>query len=464
MSRTPLRGVRRLFAVLAAALTAGALTVPAAHADGPQLVITAAVDPGPQLVGRPFPITLTLTNTTDRPLTKVTLWDEHVSGSYLSIQDWAGLGGSPQAGVDLDAGATRSFTVTAVVWSWRQDVPHERFRGSWDQPGDLVVPLTDPTTTRGSASGVVYGDRNENGAFDAGEGLAGAVAYLTGSGSGSPIEVTTGADGQFTFTDLPAQRYGISSYRLPDGWVSDAGGPQYVDVDGSVPGPQRNLRALRPLSEKLHATGAFDRATYQVGDPVQVTFTLTNVSGAPLHGVAVGCDRFGSDDHLLGWGSWTDLSPAAAVDLAPGESRTFTESGTVPSAATQYGGFYAACDFGSDPGPIEGRPRVNLDAHVAAPPGTTGGVVYHDDNGNYTADPGEAITGTAVDLVDRVDGTVAASAVSDAQGHVAFGTVPAGRYTVRVAGGWRPADGDDGAVAVGTCWSCGEEWALRYQR
>jgi hypothetical protein len=460
VSRTPLRGVRRLFAVLATVLTTGALTVPAAHADGSQLIIAASVSDAPQLVGKPFPITLTLTNTTDQPLTKVTLWDEHISGSWLSIQDWAGLGGSPQAGVTLDPGVTRTFTITAIVWSWNSGVPHERFRGDWAQPGDLVVPMADPTTTRGTASGVVYGDRNENGAFDPGEGLPGAVAYLYGTGSGSQFEATTDAEGRFTFTGLPARRYGISTRPLPDGWVND-GTQSYLDVDGSDPGPAVQLRALRPFSEKVHATGSFDRDTYQVGDTVQVTFTLTNVSGGDVHGITGGCDRFGSDDHLLGWTGWTDIVTSSGFDLAAGQTRTFTETGTVPEAATTYGSFYLACDFEPNPGPGEG-PRVDLFAHVPAPPGTTGGVIYHDDNGNFTVDPGEPIAGTAVELVDRVDGSVTATTVSDAQGHVAFGSVPAGPYSVRVDG-WRPAD-DAADVAVGTCRNCGQDWALRYQR
>ncbi len=447
--------------MLAAVLTTGAFVAPAAHADGPSLLITASVGAGPQLVAKPFPITLTLTNTTDRPLTKVTLWDEHLAGSWLSIQDWAGLAGSPQAGVTIDPGATRTFTITAAVWSWN-GAPHDRFRGPDAEGGELSVPMIDPATTHGPASGVLYGDRNENGTFDAGEGLPGAIAYLYGTSSGNPIEVTTDADGRFTFTGLPAQRYGISSRNLPDGWVYEAATEQRVDVDGSDPGPVVQLRAVRPFSEKLQATGSFDRGSYQVGDTVQVTVTLTNVSGGDLHGITTGCDRFGGSDHLLGWPGWAIAAPAA-IDLAAGETRTFTETGTVPSAATAYGSFYVACDFGIDPGPVTGRPTLDLVAHVPAPPGATGGVIYHDDNDNYTVDAGEAITGTAVELVDRVDGAVTATAVSDAQGHVAFGTVPAGRYEVRVDG-WRAADGDYPYVSVGTCWYCGEDWALRYRR
>jgi hypothetical protein len=453
--------VRRLFAVLTTVLTTGAFVAPAAHAGNPSLIITASVGDGPQLLGKPFPITLTLTNPTDQPMPKVTIWDEHLSGSGISIQDWAGLAGSPQAGVALDPGATRTFTITALAYNWNSGVPHERFRGDWAQGGELVIPMIDPTTTHGTASGVLYGDRNENGAFDAGEGLPGAIAYLYGTSSGDPIEVTTDADGRFAYTDLPARRYGISSRNLPDEWVYESAVEQRVDVDGSDPGPVVQLRAVRPFSEKLHVTGSFERGTYQVGDTVQVTVTLTNVSGGDLHGITTGCDRFGGSDHLLGWPDWAIAAPHA-IDLAAGETRTFTETGTVPSAATPYGSFYVACDFGIDPDPLTGRPMLDLVAHVPAPPGATGGVIYHDDNGNFTVDAGEPITGTAVELIDRADGAVTATAASDVQGHVAFGNVPAGRYELRVDG-WRPADGDYPYVSVGTCWYCGEDWALRYR-
>ena len=184
MSRTPLRGVRRLFAVFAAVLTTGALTVPAAHADGPQLIITASAGDAKQLGGRSFTVSLSLTNTTDEPYTGVKIWTEHLSGSFVSIQDWAGLGSQDQ-GVTLDPGATRSFTLTAIVWSWRDGVPSERIHASfsgWDQqPGDYTVPLIDPTTTKGSVSGVVYGDRNDNHQFD-----AGAFQQAPTAGSRSP--------------------------------------------------------------------------------------------------------------------------------------------------------------------------------------------------------------------------------------------------------------------------------------
>lgn len=458
MSRTPLRGVRRLVAVLAVTLTAGALAVPAAHADpGPELVITATVDDSTHLVGKPFPITVTLANQTDRQLTKVTIYRNHLSGSYYSVQDWQGIGPSGQ-GVTLDPGATRAFTLTGTVWSWRADVPHEEFRRSgWDQSATLTIPLVDPTTTKGSASGVVYGDRNENQAYDEGEGLAGATVSLSGSTLPN-LEAVTGADGQFSFPDIPAQRYGLSTHSLPGGWVADSTSWSNVDVGGGDPTSGLRLRGVRPLTEQLHVTGAFDRQTYQAGDPVQVTFTLTNVGTTPLTGITLGCDRFGSVDHLLGWDSWSDILYPATVTVAAGETRTFTETGTVPPTAAKYGGFYAECDFSTEPGPGEGLPNVYIVAHVPGPAGSTGGTIFHDDNGNYTPDAGEAVTDTAVTLVDEVDGSDVATAETDANGHVSFSSVPAGSYTARVADGWTPVDA--GSIHVGTCPGCGREWSL----
>lgn len=454
--------MRRLFAVLAAALTFGALAAPAAYADDtPELVITASVDDAPQLVGKPFPITVTLTNRTDQPMTKVTIWAEHLSGSYLTVDDWAGIGVFDQ-GVTLDPGVTRSFTLTAAVWSWNLGAPQTEFRGFGSvQSAVLTVPFVDPTTTTGSATGVVYGDRNDNQTYDDGEGLAGAAVTLFGTGD---FHQVTGPDGRFTFSGIPAQRYSLSVGNLPDGWVLAATGTQYVDIGGGEPTTEPKLRAIRPLSEQLHVTGSFDRHDYQPGDSVQVTFTLTNVGDKPMADISIGCDRAGgSEQHLLGWESWSDIAYPAKVTLAAGESRTFVETGTVPAASTKYGGFYAGCDFGPESGPLDGRPELLVYGRVPAPPGATGGTVFHDDDGDYTVDPGEAIGNTAVTLVDAIDGTETATAETDANGHVSFASVPAGFYVLRVANGWRPIDHHGDEIAVGTCWSCDGGWTLRFK-
>ncbi|HKN54249.1 MAG TPA: SdrD B-like domain-containing protein, partial [Amycolatopsis sp.] len=270
-----------------------------------------------------------------------------------------------------------------------------------------------------------------------------------------------GADGRFTIANVPAQRYGISVHNLPGGWVFDGdSSTMNADVDGSTT-PQALLRAVRPLSEQLHATGSFDKRDYQPGDPVQVKFTLTNVGSTALQDLTIGCDRFGSDDHILGWQSWPDLQK---FSLAPGETRTFTETGTVPQVSPKFGGFYAACDFGPERGPIDGYPNVNILARVPGPSVPTKGSVFHDDNNNSTQDPGEGIANRFVTLNDVIDGHHIATGRTDADGHVSFASIPAGRYVVRVAGGWVSAT-PDMFITVGTCgFSCSGDWTLIYKR
>ncbi|QRP51030.1 hypothetical protein I6J71_29845 [Amycolatopsis sp. FDAARGOS 1241] len=450
-----------MLAGLTAALILGALTTPVASADPAKLVITASVDDQVHLVGKPFPITVAVHNASPDPLTGITLYGERVSGSYLSLDGW---GEFSYPGGTLAAGETRTFALTATVYSWLDGPPDVNFTStsipSWDvQPAQLTVPFLDPTTTTGSLHGVLYGDRNENNAVDAGEGLAGAPVEIHGD---TTLDTVTGADGSFEFADLPARYYQLFTHDLPDGWVLPD-----TNIGFDVSGGDQNaeVRAVRPLSDQLKATVSADRDSYAPGDQARVTFTLTNTGSRPLSGISGACNRLGGSQYqLTGWQSWTDLVYPASLTFAPGETRTFTEIGTVPAAADQYGGFAVDCDFGPEMGNLEGNPAVNLWARVPGEPGVTSGWIYHDDNKNYTLDPGEAIADTAVSLVDIISGQTAATGTTDADGHVSFGSVPAGRYDLEVADGWVTAEQGSFEVQAGTCQSCGWEWSRTFTR
>ncbi|MET7996011.1 hypothetical protein ABZU76_34505 [Amycolatopsis sp. NPDC005232] len=458
--RSP-RGVFRLLAGLTAALTLSALITPTASADPAKLVITASVDEGVHLVGKPFPITVTVHNASSDPLTAITLYTDQMVGSYASVNSWGDFG---YPGTTLAAGETRAVAVTATVYSWGGASPEFDITSnsidSWDvQSAHLSVPFVDPTTTTGSVHGVVYGDGNGNGTFDPGEGLAAAPVRIYGD---TTLDTVTGDDGSFTFADLPARYYQLFSTTLPDGWLlADPNGG--IDVTG---GDQNvELRAVRPLSDQLTASASVDRDAYAPGDQAQVTFTLTNTGSQPLSGISGNCDRIGGSQYqLTGWQSWTDLVYPASLTFAPGETRTFTETGTVPPLADQYGGFAVDCDFGPELGNPDSNPEVRLWARVPGAPGTTSGWIYHDDNTNSTHDPGEAIADTAVSLVDILSGQTTATGTTDADGHVSFGSVPAGRYFLKVADGWVPADAGSFQVQAGTCQSCGWEWSQIFTR
>ncbi|MFD8495751.1 SdrD B-like domain-containing protein [Amycolatopsis sp. NPDC059657] len=462
MSKTPLRGVTRLFAVVAAALTIGALTSPVASAAPIKLVLTASVGDETRLVDKPFEIKLTVTNKTDQAMHGVKADVSTLTGSSIIVTDWNGLADTrpTDPGVTVDAGATRTFTLIAHVWRW-EGTPQVKFKTnvptSYQQVADLTIPMVDPTTTSGTITGVVYGDSNGNREFDEGEGLADAKVSVFAPDQQQTI---TDSDGWFTFPDMPARRYSLSVRDLPDGWVL-AKGDLYVDVD-SDQDADVNIRSVRPVSDSLHVNVSLDRDVYAPGDTAHVTFTLTNDSAVPLLGIQGWCDRAGgSQQGIEGWKSWADLVYPAKVDLAPGESRTFTEVGTVPQVANQYGGFVVDCDFGPEGGEEDGFPAITLWGKVPGAPGDTSGWIYHDDDHDLRQDPGEAIADTTVELVDDAD-EVVATGTTDAEGHVVFPAVAAGRYTLKVDG-WVAEDTSTYQIQAGTCQSCAWEWSLVYK-
>lgn len=148
-------------------------------------------------------------------------------------------------------------------------------------PADVVVPVAAGTTTIG---GQAFADADEDGVADPGEALAGAQVRLNGTETR-----TTGADGRYSFADLPSVHYDVYPVGAPGGWI--LGGGTSVRADGSTPVVDVPLRALRPLSETLHAEVALDKDTYRVGDPAVLTVQLANTGSRVISGVYGACDR-----------------------------------------------------------------------------------------------------------------------------------------------------------------------------
>lgn len=68
-------------------------------------------------------------------------------------------------------------------------------------------------------SGMVYEDRNANGVFDQGEGIAGWAVTLINREDGQDLEVRTDQDGRYLFEDIAPGKYGLSQ-EMQDGWRS----------------------------------------------------------------------------------------------------------------------------------------------------------------------------------------------------------------------------------------------------
>jgi hypothetical protein len=428
-------------------LFGGLLVAPAAAEAA--LRVTASVSGGPFLVGRqePIPVTLTVTNsgTEERRV-----WGRvsTVEGSPFSVEgaSWRDL--DPYGdGAVLAPGETRTYDLIGHVseWAGQPRIMIGVWRPTPNLPEIAETELTFqlvPGDLTDTVGGRVFADADENGTAGPGEELAGITVRLTRDYS--PIgEAVSGADGRFTFADVPVGVYELEYGPAPDGWLLPYSTSARADGKGSA--ADVVVRARRPISESLRATVALDRKTYAAGSPARLTVTLTNTGRYPVSGLYAGCDRLGTQFHLLvteeAWGELAYGGPGATV--LPGRTRTFSVAGTVPERADYFGVVSVVCDFGDD------EQYVGLAA--AAPPlyvkvrsdktADTAGVVFHDRDDDYVVDDGEAVTDTRVALRDVTTGCLTAVATTDAAGRLSYADVPVGRYDVRISGPWTPLDG-----------------------
>jgi hypothetical protein len=316
-----------------------------------------------------------------------------------------------------------------------------------------VVP-GDRTDTVG---GLVFTDANENRVADPGEERAGVTVRL--AREWRPIrEAVSGPDGRFSFADVPVGFYELLYGPAPGGWVLPS--VTFLRVDGTGSTEDLRIRARRPMSESLHASVALDRNSYAAGDPATLKVTLTNTGRYPLTGLSAGCDRLGTQYHLLvtqeAWGELAYGGPGATIQ--PGQTRVFSVAGTVPQRADYFGVVSAICDFSDDELYHEGAPQatptyVKVRSDKTA---DTFGNVFHDKDNDYTMDEGEAVTKTQVGLRDVTTGRITAIATTDATGRLDYTDVPVGRYTAQIFGPWTPLHSaidvaaDPHTVAFGT--------------
>ncbi|MEV1118998.1 carboxypeptidase-like regulatory domain-containing protein [Actinosynnema sp. NPDC049800] len=426
-----------------------------------KLAISATVGAGPFLVGEQIPVEVTLSNTGDADATGVKADGYSSSGSTFFIQssEWGDLALSGP-GVILPAGRQRVLTVRGEVQGW-SGAPVAKF-SIWQGNAsvtevELPLPVRDPSSAADTLAGLVYGDRNDNGAPDAGEALQGV--RVTATTNGPPwtrLEATTGADGRFRFADLPVQVYGLYTDNAPDGWVIEQPNSS-VAVDGSGSAANLLLRGQRPLTDYLSAAMRFTQDVYRVGDRAEVAVTLTNIGTADLTGIKADCQRANDGGPELRDLTFGDLALGGpGVTVPVGQSRAFTISGTVSEVAAEYGAADHLCEFGPGDGRREGLPRAYAVAKVPGPAVTLRMAFFEDRDGDGIGETGRMLTGAAIILRDAVTGEVAAQARTDAQGRVRFENLPSGPYKVRVYGAWKQG-GYDAVVFAGTCRSCQEE-------
>jgi len=276
-----LRPVARRSALLATAvLLASAAAGPAALAQDtevpkPDLDVSVTIDDQVHLVGEVVPFTVTITNNGDGVATGVTGWTSSSGGFSVPYHLWGEFAVYGPGGT-VNPGESRVLELYGNLWVQEGggDIAATATVNTAGDanPSDNYEPFTVsfvPTSILGDLGGVVFGDQNDNGTVDRGEGLAGVRVALYGYLN--EVTTTTGADGVFGFADLPSRMYTPSYSQLPDGWIVSFDQQRQVAVNGTVPPTDLLVQAVRPLAETLRASIEFAQDDYLPGDIARMT-------------------------------------------------------------------------------------------------------------------------------------------------------------------------------------------------
>ena len=386
------------------------------------------------------PVNVTITTNPDGSY----LFDHVVAGDYTVTVDENTLPATLQGDntVDPDGGLDSTSAVTLGVG---EDNPDQDF-GYADND-------------RGSIGDTVFVDLNNDGAFQAGEGLAGITVTLTGTdidGNAVNLTTTTAGDGQYLFNDLAEGSYTVTVNEadLP----ADLQGDNTVDPDGGNDSTSAvtlsQAGTLNDLNQDfgyqpdvdLNLVKSVDVQHPDVGDTVTFTLVLTNeTSLTTATGVAIedivpagfsGISNISNGGTVTGNTiSWSGLSVAngapltltfdAVVDAPTGAADEYLNSAQI-TAADQ-------ADPDSTPGNDDAS-EDDQDTALVSPTGSIGDTIFHDVDGDGLPGAGEGLGGVTVTLSGTdVDGnTVTATTVTNADGSYLFDDLVEGDYTVTV--------------------------------
>lgn len=307
-----------------------------------------------------------------------------------------------QDGVDIAPGDSVTMAATGYINGISEgELTFELLVYSGDDYVTTAEATVTVTPASGDYSGVIYIDKNGNGAFDQGEGLGDVEVTISGGAPTADHDTTTADDGTFSFSDLSGGAYTVW-FQAPGGWLvpgpKNHGGDDIV-VGGSDQTTGIEYAAIRPLKDTLHLKAAFDKPSYHVGDTATLVLTLSNSGTKRLTGITANCNRAGEISK-----SWDGTPPPGTLgdktwDLNPGEHVTIRIPGKVLPGALDLGTLRAGCDFGNSGYLTEGNPSANASAKVLEAGAATGG---GSDNGNTPAAQGstspDGLAYTGVDV------------------------------------------------------------------
>ncbi|HEX7379508.1 MAG TPA: SdrD B-like domain-containing protein, partial [Pirellulales bacterium] len=344
--------------------------------------------------------------------------EQGVAGRTLFV-DLAGTGvyqsGDPTA--TTDATGNFSFSgITPGTYKVYEELPSNV---SLEMPSQTVTVAADETASgvnfaeQPSIKGVVFNDTNANGTLDSGEtGVAGATVFLNNDGTGAPDasnpSTVTDSNGNYSFSLLAPGNYKVAVVPPTGTTISTTNLAVTVTAGGAV--QTVNIGEVPPSIAGTVFTDVNDNGTFDTGDVgiagrtvfidqdgsgkadgANPQTTTDSVGNFTFSGLAAG--SYTVDEVLPSGGTLT--TPAQTVTVTTGQTTSGVVFGELPSIS---------------------------------------GTVFADLNGNGTMDTGEP--GLAAQTVFlNIDGSGKPdssnpSTTTDASGKFAFGTEPAGSYTV----------------------------------
>ena len=285
-------------------------------------------------------------------------------------------------------------------------------------------------TVKHRLAGKVYYDANDSSSYDNGEeGFKDITVELLGADGNVVATTTTDADGNYSFTRLPAGDYTVKVTKAgdianldqtedPDSTKDNTSGTVTLNADNPV---QENINfgyvKKHAISGNVYLDQNRDK-TKNTGDLPQggVTVKLVDASGTVVATTTTDTDGNYSFTGL-GDGTYT-----VAVDkTGPLASTEQTEdpSGNADSRSQ-------AITF------TRNDPDVTNVNFGYAEDYTVSGTVYYDKDRSETLNDGEpGFDGITVNLLDEAGATVATT-TTKADGTYSFAKLPAGKYTVKV--------------------------------
>lgn len=398
------------------------------HAD---LAVRADFDKFEYLPGQELAAKLTVTNNGDAPALNIRL--SHVNQDTWIIAGAEELGSRPslapgqQKVINLklrpkrDTQDSLAFTFSATVDGVSDPTPTD----------NGVTKILKVRQDKGSVTGLLYADKNGNGAPDGDEFLSNLSLHVTG---GTPVTsryTMTSASGEIRIDGLPAGRYSVDDISGYGSYVAKPG----HSVFHVEPGKNTTLilPAVPSVDTVLDAKVEFERTSYQRDELLYLNITLTNRGNQPLTDVVAVCEQYNSD-YLPGTGTgWKQLWPSrGGVSLAAGETKTVRVFDVVPPNL-RFRHVYASCEFGNNGG--------NTDGYVLANNASTTivGIYGHLNALVQNGETQAALPNTSVAILDAKTRRVLKSVKTDANGSLLAYDVPVGKVELVVAGRWKPS-------------------------